>query len=185
MNKVVTSKDKLLKTGRNIVKQNGWYSLSIRSVADESGVSVGTIYNYFPSKSELISETVESVWHDIFHDSECDFDFEDIMTCISGMFKRIRWGYKKYPDFFTLHSLGFMQHNKSGGIHSMYKTWQHIMCGLSFVLRNDKNIREDAFNENFTHETFVEMLFSLILASLIRKEYEAEAVLEVVRRILY
>ena len=59
------------------------------------------------------------------------------------------------------------------------------MCGLSFVLRNDKNIREDAFNENFTHETFVEMLFSLILASLIRKEYEAEAVLEVVRRILY
>lgn len=31
------------------------------------GVSVGSIYNYFDSKAALLSETVGSVWQEIFH----------------------------------------------------------------------------------------------------------------------
>ena len=42
------------------------------------GVSVGCIYNYFASKTELLSATVESIWSDIFHHTEDEVVFQDV-----------------------------------------------------------------------------------------------------------
>ena len=49
MNTVVTSKDEILKTNRELIQKQGWSAVSIRSVAAACGVSVGSIYNYFKS----------------------------------------------------------------------------------------------------------------------------------------
>ena len=61
MNTIVTSKEEILKTSRALIQEQGWSAVSIRSVAAACGVSVGSIYNYFDSKAELVSATVESV----------------------------------------------------------------------------------------------------------------------------
>ena len=55
MNTVVTSKEEILKKSRELIQENGWASVNIRSVAAACGVSVGSIYNYFESKSALVS----------------------------------------------------------------------------------------------------------------------------------
>ena len=65
MNTVVTSKEDILKASRELIRERGWSAISIRSVAAACGVSVGSIYNYFDSKAELMSAAVESVWRDI------------------------------------------------------------------------------------------------------------------------
>ena len=49
MNTVVTSKEEILKTSRELIQQAGWSAVNIRSVATACGVSVGSIYNYFDS----------------------------------------------------------------------------------------------------------------------------------------
>ena len=67
MNTIVTSKEDILKNSRELIREKGWAAVSIRSVASACGVSVGSIYNYYDSKAELISATVESVWCEIFH----------------------------------------------------------------------------------------------------------------------
>lgn len=54
MNTVVTSKEQILQTSRELIRQQGWSTVSIRSVAAACGVSVGSIYNYFDSKAELV-----------------------------------------------------------------------------------------------------------------------------------
>ena len=66
MNTIVTSKEEILKNSRELIREKGWAAVSIRSVASACGVSVGSIYNYYDSKAELISATVESVWCEIF-----------------------------------------------------------------------------------------------------------------------
>ena len=38
----------------------------MRTVASECGIALGSLYNYFSSKSELLSATIEAVWKDIF-----------------------------------------------------------------------------------------------------------------------
>ena len=185
MNTVVTSKEEILKTSRELIQQQGWSAVNIRSVAAACGVSVGSIYNYFDSKAELVGATVESVWCEIFHRPEDGAVFEDTQACIAWMYERMEYGYKQYPGFFTLHSLGFMREDKSDGKRRMQQTWQHILEGLCSVLKRDTNIRADAFTEQFTVEKFADVLFSLMLSALLRQDYDPSSVLEIVRRTLY
>ena len=185
MNTVVTSKEDILKTSRELIQREGWSAVNIRSVAAACGVSVGSIYNYFDSKSALVGATVESVWCEIFHRPKDGAVFQDTQSCITWLYERMEYGCKQYPGFFTLHSLGFMGEDKSDGRRKMQQTWQHILEGLYSVLHRDTKVRPDAFTEQFTAEKFADLLFSLMLSALLRQDYDPTAVLEIVRRTLY
>lgn len=185
MNTIVTSKEEILKTSRELIQREGWSAVNIRSVAAACGVSVGSIYNYFDSKAALMSATVESVWCEIFHRPEDGSVFQDTQACITWLYERMEYGCKQYPGFFTLHSLGFLGEDKSDGRQKMQQTWQHILDGLCSVLQRDTKVRLDAFTQQFTAEKFADLLFSLMLSALLRQDYDPSAVLEIVRRTLY
>ena len=185
MNHVVTSKEEILKTSRELIRQQGWSAVNIRSVAAACEVSVGSIYNYFDSKAALVGETVESIWFEIFRHPEDNTVFQDTLACINWLYGRMEYGCKQYPGFFSLHSLGFLGEDKPDGKRRMEQTWQHILDGLCSVLKRDPNIRSDAFSEMFTAEKFAGVLFSLMLSALLRQDYDPSTALEIVRRTLY
>ena len=185
MNPMATSKADILKTSRELIQQNGWAAVNIRAVAAACGVSVGCIYNYFGSKTELVSAAVESIWNDIFHHPEDEAVFQDTLSCIRWMYRQMEYGCQQYPGFFTLHSLGFMRDEKADGKRHMQQAWHHMLMGLCAVLKQDARIRPDAFDEQFTAEKFAEVLFSQLLSALLRQDYDPSAVLEIVRRTLY
>lgn len=185
MNHVVTSKEEILKTSRELIQQEGWAAVNIRSVAAACGVSVGSIYNYFDSKAALVGATVESIWCEIFHRPEDEAVFQDTQACIAWLYGRMEYGCKRYPGVFSLHSLGFMGEDKSDGKRRMEQTWQHIAQGLCSVLQRDEKVRPDAFNQQFTVEKCADLLFSLMLSALLQQDYDPTAVLEMVRRTLY
>ena len=104
MNPNATSKANILKTSRELIQQNGWAGVNIRSVAAACGVSVGCIYNYFASKTELLSATVESIWSDIFHHPEDEVVLQDTLS-FRWMYQQLEDGCQRYPGFFTHHGL--------------------------------------------------------------------------------
>ena len=77
---MATSKEEILKTSRVLIQQNGWEAVNIRAVAAACGVSVGCIYNYFGSKTELVSAAVESIWSDIFRHPDDPAVFGDTLS---------------------------------------------------------------------------------------------------------
>lgn len=99
MNLNATSKANILKTSRELIQQNGWAGVNIRSVAAACGVSVGCIYNYFASKTELLSATVESIWSDIFHHPEVEVVFQDTLSCVRWMYQQLEDGCQRYRAF--------------------------------------------------------------------------------------
>ena len=115
MNIVVTSKDEILKTNRELIQKQGWSAVSIRSVAAACGVSVGSIYNYFSNKGELVAATVESIWAEIFQPPEQDPPFADTLDCISWLYRRMAYGAEHYPGFFNLHAASFAGVGKEEG----------------------------------------------------------------------
>lgn len=185
MNPMATSKENILQISRKLIQQNGWAGVNIRSVAAACGVSVGCIYNYFESKTDLLSATVESIWSDIFHHPEDEAVFQDTLSCVRWMYRQLEYGCQRYPGFFTHHALGFVQQDTADGKQQMQRAWQHILDALCTVLRNDARIRADAFTEEFTVEKFAEMLFSLMLSALVRQDFDPSTVLEIVRRAVY
>ena len=67
LNMAVTSREEILAVCREIVAEEGLSSVNMRLVASRCNIALGSVYNYFPSKSELLLATIESVWMDIFH----------------------------------------------------------------------------------------------------------------------
>lgn len=65
MNIPVTSKEAILAVAKEVVLSSGLQNLNIRDIADKCSVSVGSIYNYFPAKGDLILSTIESIWREI------------------------------------------------------------------------------------------------------------------------
>ena len=127
MNPMATSKEEILKTSRVLIQQNGWKAVNIRAVAAACGVSVGCIYNYFGSKTELVSAAVESIWSDIFRHPDDPAVFEDTLSCIRWMYRQLEYGSAQYPGFFTHHALGFVRQDTADGKQQMRQTWQHIL----------------------------------------------------------
>lgn len=185
MNTVVTSKEEILKKSRELIQKNGWATVNIRSLAAACGVSVGSIYNYFESKSALVSATVESVWEDIFHRPDDESVFTDVLSSVKWMFGRLEYGCERYPGFFTRHSLGFMQQDTEDGKRQMRRAWQHILDELRAVLLRDGKVRPDAFTGDLTPDAFAQALFSLMLSAAVRQDFDSSAVLEIVRRTIY
>ena len=70
MNHLATSKEDILAASRELIKENGWTAVSIRAVASRCSVSAGTIYNYYESKADLLGDTIESIWREIFFQPE-------------------------------------------------------------------------------------------------------------------
>ena len=65
MNKAVTSKEDILSVSKEMVAQCGIQAINMRNVAKECGVAVGSVYNYFPSKNDLIIAVIDVIWKEI------------------------------------------------------------------------------------------------------------------------
>lgn len=185
INTAVISKEEILQVCRALIRENGWGALNIRAVAGECGISVGSVYNYFRSKSDLIAAAVESVWCDIFHFSEKGTSFHSFAECITSVFECMKKGDEKYPGFFTWHAMGFVGEERSNGRQLMERSWSHMKAGLYSALVSDENVREGAFDESFTPEKFVEITFSLIISALLRRSYDCSTIQELIGRIIY
>ncbi len=56
------ARDNILRTTRRILLQQGYAGVSVRSIAAECGIAVGTIYNYFSNKETLIAHSILQDW---------------------------------------------------------------------------------------------------------------------------
>lgn len=56
------AKAKILKTARAQLFEQGYTNFTLRAIAEQCGIAVGTIYNYFSSKDMLIASIMVEDW---------------------------------------------------------------------------------------------------------------------------
>lgn len=71
INKSITSRESILTAAKEIAFRQGLAQINIRAVAAQCGVAVGSIYNYFLTKSDLIAAVVEDFWRQAAHRETC------------------------------------------------------------------------------------------------------------------
>ncbi len=170
MNKLITTQEDILSVSKKFILENGLSSFNIRTVAKECGISIGTVYNYFPSKSELIIATVESVWAEIFEPLNNLKTFNNFVEAVQCMFEIIENGNSKYPGFFSVHSLNFASEEKKEGIQMMNSYFSKLKQKLLFILKEDTNIRKNIFDDTLSAEKFIDYIFTLLISILLNKE---------------
>ena len=93
MNKSVTSRDKILEECKQIVIEDGLNGINIRKVASRCNTAVGSIYYYFPSKTALVTATIENIWFEIFHMSQNKINTDDFILYIKNISTNYIFGF--------------------------------------------------------------------------------------------
>ena len=185
MNTVITSKEAIMQVCRRIVAEKGLKALNMRLVADECHIALGTLYNYYADKDELVLATVESVWRDIFHaDQQCvaDVSFSDY---VADLYARIRQGAEAYPNFLTGHSFSIAGSERGEAKSAMEHTFAHMKAGMLEVLRADQTIQENTFTPSFSQEKFVAFVLDHMLVLLVQGQPDCAVLQEVICRVIY
>lgn len=184
MNKIVTSKEAILAASKAIIEENGVQALNMRTVAEKCGVSVGSVYNYFPSKGDLTIAAIQSVWLEIMHGYRCS-NTEGFTENIQQLFKCVQAGCEKYPSFFNVHSISVASQHKSKAKGVMQGYLSHIKAGLIAALNADERVKKDAFDNQLSKNEFVGFVFSNILSLLVNGESSCKILIEVISRTIY
>lgn len=89
--KPAITKAEILDVAYARAQQDGLGGLSIRSVARECGVAVGTLYNYFPDKASLVSAIVLRFWSLVSKSCEGNFVAgESALDCCRALFTKLK-----------------------------------------------------------------------------------------------
>lgn len=185
INTLVTSKEAILKVCREIVSEKGLATLNMRSVAEACHVALGSLYNYFSNKDELVLATIESVWQDIFHmEGSCRTDLP-FPEYVAWIFESVRNGAREYPNFFMAHSLSFASTGKNKAKDTMERYFAHMKGGMIQALYADASVRKDAFTADLTESDFMDFVLTNILTLLMQQKESCGILLTIIRRTLY
>lgn len=186
MNIAVTTQGEILQVCRELVAAEGIGALNMRRVAESCNVALGSLYNYFGSKDELITAVIDSVWRDIFQvGGASDLKQRSFIDHVQYLFDCAREGEISYPSFFDAHMFQFASGTpKSVARATMTKCFDEMKNRLIESLAADSMIRPNAFSAEFNEHGFVDFVFSAFLFTLLQRK-PSESLCEVIRRSIY
>lgn len=187
MKKGATSKEDILRACRKIVARGSLKAVNMRTVAAECQIALGTLYNYYSNKDELLIATVESVWGDIFHGNEnllCN-DKDSFPEYVNSIFLSLKKGMDEYPNFFVAHSasIATSQRGKAKSIMDQY--FVHMKKGMETVLESDLNVNQACFSAAFTRGDFLDFIINHIILLLVEGKEDCRTLIEIIRKIIY
>lgn len=185
MNHNITSKEEILEASKVIAAKQGIQAIAMRLVAAACNVAVGTVYNYFPSKTELIEETVEEIWKDILPSDTGEQGDIGFIEYVQTLFLCVKEGSLKYGSFFHVHSLTFDARDKQTGRVKMEEAVLRIKKILLETLDRDQRVRQNVFGDHFSKEEYVHFIFANLLSFLNSKQESCDFLLELIRLTLY
>jgi AcrR family transcriptional regulator len=90
--------NKLILEAIKQIQEQGYGAVTIRSVANACNVGVGTVYNYFQSKNDLLAAYMVQDWNRCMDAvNTVDSDVKEVLLC---MYTQIRSFMARYKDIF-------------------------------------------------------------------------------------
>lgn len=185
MARTIVSQEKILNAGKEIILEKGLQGLNIRGIAAKCSVSIGSIYNYFPTKSDLVISIIESVWKEIMKGYQISEKYDNFVDSINSLYLNMYDGSKKYSSFFISHSINVASLDKEKGRERRERLFAHIKEELLKVLSSDPGVKEDVFSSFFKKEDFIDFVFNNLITLSIEDANSCDFLLEVIRQILY
>ena len=171
----------LLDCARRIEYTEGMDALSIRKLASEANIAVGTVYNYFESKQEVLLAMTEEYWREALREMQGTITAERFSEQIRQIYAFL--GYKMTDCAKTL--MMSLREDTEGGMERMASMQQTVSHAMVQRLENDPNIRKNLWNERFTKEAFATFVMDHMLIALRESKTDIDFLVELIERILY
>ncbi|WP_180326732.1 TetR/AcrR family transcriptional regulator [Raoultibacter phocaeensis] len=121
-----------------LASEKGLSSLGIREVALSCGVSVGTIYNHFPSKPDLVAEVVARFWQNSLSDAACRPERgEDFVAYVERVFEAMHEALAAFRSDWLPEVRALALRGEAVGHERERQVFAHMEEGLATVLADD------------------------------------------------
>ncbi|MBQ6223193.1 MAG: TetR/AcrR family transcriptional regulator [Solobacterium sp.] len=101
--------EEILDTAKRMLLDKDGEAFSMRNIAKECGISVGTIYNYYPDKDTLMEEIMIQDWNIALQKmSEVSENASDLVEGLSGIIEAMR-------EFIMIYRHIWMKHGNVPG----------------------------------------------------------------------
>lgn len=119
---------KLLEAGLKLFSKNGIESIKLQDIADEAGVGIATLYNYYGNKVNLVNAISAYMWKNVW-DENIDSVGGDVVDTDNA--------YKRLEAYFDLMIYLYKEHPEVLKFSSYYKTYM-----------NQENVEKTEKNEH-------------------------------------
>lgn len=130
-----------------ILEQQGYKALSMRAVAKSCGIATGTIYNYFPTKRELLLQMMTDYWEKNFAVLD---DIADSGADLFSGLKEIFAVIEKFVNLFRDVWAGMRQENENsnetGNIHHRHDYMKRLAEKVEILLLKEEQLHPAACN---------------------------------------
>lgn len=143
-------KEQLIAEAKRQIREQGYSSTTIRSVAAACGLGVGTVYNYFPSKDMLIAASVLDDWMK-YLEKMAALPADEPKKLLGGIYKLLQ-------EFARENELLFQNAEASKSANTVYLERHKMLRGqiASFIVPICEN--RQSVNPSFTAEFIAESL---------------------------
>lgn len=126
-------KDKILLEAKDMLIKNDYSSFNIRDLSKQSGVSTGTIYNYFTNKRNLINAVFFSDWNKALD------RMKDINLNFSTLEEKVFQVYLEMNDFLKIYLNIFLEISSSSRSTCPYSCLNQLSPLITEILVFEKN----------------------------------------------
>lgn len=138
-------KQLILSQAKEILYQQGYQKLSMRALSKACGIALGTIYNYYPTKKELVVEMMTDYWQD-YLDSvrEIVNSNTELYLKLKNVFIELEVFIQNFRQYWLTPELYGNQEYVDGGLQKEYGYMEKLVVIMEdFLIEEEvnKNVR--------------------------------------------
>lgn len=181
----VIRKEEIFEISKRIAMEEGLSKLTIRNLASEAGISIGSVYNLFGTKDALVMELIEYYWSssllNIIAESKTSTgDFVDRLETLYISFKSASDKFHEdwIKDVFTIHM-------SNPDIVKMSDRYKKIIEERIEEFTKEETSLKDYFDDDFTMDELADFIFENMMLLLRKNSPDLGFFKIILRRIIY
>ncbi|NBI06386.1 TetR family transcriptional regulator [Senegalia massiliensis] len=181
----VNYKEIILSKAKEIAMNEGIIKINIRTVAKNSGIAIGTVYNYFPSKGDLLVAVIEDFWEGVFKDIDwrglADNNFYDNLEKVYSVLHDYLHNFKEN----WLEQLALLKtQEKLIGRQKEDEYFQKMYSKIILLIDMDSNLQQYQWSQTISKENMAEFIFENMLIMLKKEKGDMKFFIELLKKIM-
>lgn len=137
----------ILEHADRILEEQGYADLSMRAIAKSCGIATGTIYNYFPTKRELLLQMMTDYWemHFVVIDNLSAGE-EDLFAKLKCIFAIMEKFVLRFRDVWAGMRQENENSNETGNMHHRHDYMRRLTDKVEAILVQEEQCNSSAVN---------------------------------------
>lgn len=164
---VITSEE-ILEQAYQLACEQGLRSLSIRSIAAACDVSVGTVYNSYASKTELINDVVGMFWQRAFAETMktlAAHEGNDFIAFCEALSQSLKNALKEFRKEFLSDLSALSEGDRLSAQKREQQSFIHARAGIERALLSDPKIKQDRLTGAMAPEVLAALVWETLIDS--------------------